>query len=403
MDKKFLAFPDGFLWGTATSAYQIEGGLTNDWSEWEKSPRRLAYLKKKGWRPEEFQSGKAANSWEHFEDDITCIKELNNNAYRFSIDWSRLEPEEGVFNEKALAIYAAFVKRLKEEGIEPFVTLWHWPLPLWLRDKGGWENPQTIDYFIRLTQKVARALSGVRFWMTLNEVEGYAGNGYLTGIWPPAKHSFFSYHRVLNNLITAHHAAYATLKKINPSAQVTIATPQAYFKSASDPISKMCTKVASWWWNKRFLSKVVSALDFIGLNYYWEIKVSGPTYSKTKGPLVSDRGWTISPEGLYRVLVDLKKYQLPIYITENGVSDPDDSLRPEFIRGMLRAAHRALSEGVDLRGYFHWSLLDNFEWAFGYISKFGLYSIDTKSWQRIAKPSAGVYAKIAKENGLEAA
>lgn len=400
MDKQFLAFPKGFLWGTASSSYQVEGGLTNDWSEWEKSSRRLKWLKKRGLDPLEYQSGLAANSWERMEDDIACIKRLNNNAYRFSVEWSRIEPEEGVFNEEALEKYRHFVRRLKEEGIEPFITLWHWPVPLWLRAQGAWEKASTIERFIRYAEKVVTALPEVKFWITLNEVEGYVGNGYLTGIWPPAKHNFFLYRRVLNNLIAAHNQAYGAIKKINPAAQVTIATPQAHFVAAPDPISRFALKIADWWWNKRFLSHVIDHIDFIGLNYYWEIDMKYLSFSKTKGPLVSDRGWSIRPEGLYHVLVGLKKYGLPIYITENGISDSNDSQRPDFIRGMLSNAQRAIAEGVDLRGYFYWSLLDNFEWAFGYASKFGLYSFDKKTWERSPRPSADLYGQIAKDNGL---
>jgi len=155
MDKDYLNFPPQFFWGCATSAHQIEGGLINDWTEWERSPRRLADLAKKQLDPFDFISGAAANSYLENNADIACLKELKANAYRFSVDWSRIEPVEGEFNVEALEYYLDFIKKLRAAGIEPFVTLWHWPLPLWLKDQGGWENSEIIGYFKRFVAKTA--------------------------------------------------------------------------------------------------------------------------------------------------------------------------------------------------------------------------------------------------------
>ncbi len=398
MKESNYIFPEGFLWGTATASHQIEGGQNNDWSRWEQSPRRLAYLKKRGLDPLQFISGLAANSWENLEKDIECIKKLNNNAYRFSIEWSRIEPEEGEFDEAAIEKYHHFIKRLKEEGIEPFVTLWHWPLPLWLRD--GWENPQAVEYFARYTEFVVRHCPEVKFWITLNEPEGYSGNSYLIGIWPPQKHSLPAHHRVLRNLSAAHNRAYAIIKQALPQSQISIAAPQAYFVASADPLSKLFRGFADWWWNKRFLSRIIDRIDFIGLNYYWEIRTKYLSYSKTKGAVTSDMGWTVLPEGMYHVLMNLKKYNKPIYITENGVADRDDRLRAWFITEMLKNIHRAIKDGVDVKGYLYWSLLDNFEWSHGFGQKFGLFAVDRKTWERIPRPSVKVYAEIAKNNRL---
>ena len=165
-----LKFPSQFFWGAATSAHQIEGGLTNDWSEWEKSPKRMKHLSDNKLNHFEFISGAAANSFENNNADIACMREMSLNAYRFSIDWSRIEPENGKFDQVALDYYLDFIKKLRAHHIEPFVTLWHWPLPLWLRDLGGWESKETIKYFDRFTKIVATHLnSEVNFWITLNE------------------------------------------------------------------------------------------------------------------------------------------------------------------------------------------------------------------------------------------
>lgn len=395
-----LSFPKGFLWGAATSSYQIEGGLVNDWSEWEKSPRRLARLKRKGLNPSDFQSGLAADSWNRMEEDIACLKQINATAYRFSIEWARIEPEEGRFNEAALAHYAHFIGRLREEGIEPFVTLWHWPLPLWLSAKGGWARKNIVEYFAKYTERVVEALPTVKFWITLNEPEGYTGNSYLIGMWPPQCTNLFTYNKVLNNLIDAHHAACKIIKEKLPQSSISIATPRAHFVSLNNPISRLATKFAAWWWNDRFLKRIINSIDFIGLNYYWWINVAYLSYSKTKGPLVTDMGWTVNAEGLYYSLLDLKKYNKPIYITENGLADGRDALRAQFITSMLEQIHRAIASGVDVRGYLHWSLLDNFEWAHGFEQKFGLFEVDRKTFERRPRPSVQVYAEIAKNNSL---
>lgn len=399
MNKQSLAFPQGFYWGTATSAHQVEGGLINDWSEWEKSADRLAYLKGKNLDPLEFQSGLAANSWEHLEDDITCMKEVNSNAYRFSLDWSRIEPEEGKFDQAALEKYHSFIKRLKEENIEPFVTLWHWPVPLWLRDKGGWQNKNIVTYFKNFTKKVVESFPEVKFWLTLNEPNVYAGKSYLEGSWPPLKKNLFLYFRVTHNLIRAHRAAYETIKKIKPSCQVGIVSNLIDFDSAGGVINNILAAVARWAWNDYILKRIKNHGDFIGMNFYFHNRVNYG-FSKNKNEKVSDMGWELYPQSVKSLLLNIKKYNKPIYITENGLADSNDTYRAWYITEVLKSVAEAIQEGVDVRGYFYWSLLDNFEWAEGFAMKFGLFSIDRTTWKRIARPSTKVYAEIAKHNQI---
>lgn len=392
-------FPTGFYWGTATSAHQIEGGLTNDWSEWEKSSARTASLEAQGLNPADYQSGQADNSWNHFEADIACLEWLNCNAYRFSIEWARIEPEEGIFNEAALEHYHQFIKRLQEKGIEPFVTLWHFSNPLWIQKKGGWTNKETVSCFARYAQKVVSAFPEVKFWLTLNEPQIYAGKSYVEGHWPPQKKNIFLYFKVFRNLIKAHRAAYEVIKEHNSESQVGVVVNNIDFDAAPGIINTILAGTIHWWWNLYFLNQIKNYQDIIGVNFYFHNRVNYG-FSKNEYKKVSEMGWELYPASIKPILLHLKRYQKPIYITENGLADSKDQYRAWYIQEVLRYALEAIKEGADLRGYFHWSLLDNFEWAEGFTKKFGLFTVDRTTWERRPRPSAEVYAQIAKNNHL---
>jgi len=400
MAEKSLSFPNGFLWGAATSSYQIEGGIENDWSKWEKSASRIRDLKRRGLHPTDFQSGKAANSWEMMEEDIECLKKINATAYRFSIEWARVEPQEGKFDEAVLKKYTHFVKRLQEEGIEPFVTLWHWPVPLWLHKKGGWAKPMIVDYFKKYSERIVRTMPDVTFWITLNEPNIFVGDSFLTGKWPPQKKNLFAYYRVLCHMVCAHRKVYDMIKNINSQTQIGIASPNIYFEAAGGFINRLLKAGADWWWNHWFLDRIKDKQDFIGLNFYFHNLINYG-FTKNKNERVSDFGWELYPKGMYYVLKDLeKRYHKPIYITENGLADEKDTQRAWYIMEILKNIHRALSEGIDVRGYMHWSLIDNFEWAEGFTKKFGLFEVDRKTFERRPRSSVKVFAEIAKHNAL---
>lgn len=396
-----LIFPSQFFWGCATSAHQIEGGLENDWSEWERSSKRLIALEKKQQDPLDFISGSAANSYIENNADIACLKELNNNAYRFSVDWSRIEPEEGKFNQEALDYYKDFIIKLRAGGIEPFVTLWHWPIPLWLKEKGGFENKEIVVYFKKFVKRTASYLNTeVNFWITLNEPMVYSSQSYLVGEWPPQKKNPFAMWRVINNLAKAHKSAYEILKTIDNNNQVGIAKHNMYFKAAPGFINRLLKKLGNWWWNFRFLDKIKDCQDFIGLNYYFLNHVNygfGKQFSYDKK---SDLEWGLYPEGIKYLLQDLKKYQKPIYITENGLADRGDQHRSWYIKEILTNVHQAIQSGIPVKGYFHWSLIDNFEWAEGFKPRFGLYEVNYQTYERVARPSAKFYADICKNNQI---
>jgi len=393
-----LKFPDNFYWGAATSAHQIEGGNVNDWSEWEKGSAedlaKRAEIRWQKWQqkefPEMFQarnyiSGRACDHYHRFESDFDIAKSLNQNAHRFSIEWSRIEPREGFIDEKEIEHYRQVLSALKNRGIEPFVTLYHWPLPNWLAQKGGWLNPKAPYYFDRYVKIISeRLFSQVNFWITLNEPIIYASHCYSRGLWPPQKKNIFQYLKVLGRLAMAHRLAYKSLHLIDLGCQVGIAENNIYFKRFA---------LAGYIFNKYFLGKIKDKQDFIGLNYY-------RSFFKERVLSVSDLGWRVMPEGIYHVLMDLKKYGRPIYITENGIADSKDKKRVQFIEDHLFWIHKAIEQGVNVKGYFYWSLLDNFEWDKGFWPRFGLVKVDYQTFERQVRPSAKIYAQICKENKL---
>jgi len=399
--QKILKFPPGFLWGASTSAYQIEGNNTNDWSEWEKSPARLKHLNKEGKNLDDYICDLSCNSEERLDEDLKCLKELGVKSYRFSIEWSRVQPEEGKFSVSGIEYYRGLIEKLKANKIEPFVTLWHYPLPLWLSKRGGWESGEMEKYFCLYAKKVVGEYKNeVRFWTVLNEPDIYSGFAYLTGKFPPNKKNLFTYLMVINNFIRVYKKAYLAIKEVAPNAQVGISKHNIYFEAYKNrPINVILKKLADWWWNFYFLNQIKNYEDFIGLNHYRRNTINYG-FNKNENKIVSDFGWEVYPKSLYCVLIDLKKYHKPIYITEHGISDSRDKYRPWFIKECLKYVHRAIAEGADVKGYSHWSLLDNFEWAAGWTQKFGFYEVDRKTFKRTARPSAKVYAEICKNNQL---
>ncbi|MFH1401402.1 MAG: family 1 glycosylhydrolase, partial [Parcubacteria group bacterium] len=248
---EILKFPENFLWGSSTSSYQVEGGIENcDWSR-------------------DFPADVACDHYNRYEEDFDLLKKLNQNAYRFSIEWSRIEPEEGKFDEKEIEHYRQMILALRKRGIEPFVTLWHWTNPLWIKNKGGWESKKIAYYFSRYAEKIVSSLKdNVKFWITINEPEIYASCAYLTGIWPPYKKNLLSFLSVINNLINTHKEAYKVIKKLQPAAQIGIASNNNYFEAFNDSISRLVKSIIEWLDRFYILNKIKDHQDFIGLNYY---------------------------------------------------------------------------------------------------------------------------------------
>lgn len=398
--KEKLFFPKDFLWGAATAAHQVEGNnIHNNWWDWEQ--------KGGGAEP----SGIACDHYHRFEEDFCLAKKLNHNAHRLSLEWSRIEPEEGQWNEEALNHYQEVLDNLQKKGMKAFVTLLHFTLPLWFAKKGGFERKENIKYFKRFCLLVASNFADkVDFWLTINEPKVFFGNAYVQGIWPPQKKNKLLAWWLYRNLALAHKEVYRAIKNEFPNAQIGAAINMPVFYSYNNRLfKKVITPLVSLVSNQSFYLLTGKTHDFLGVNYYFfhNVQLQDLMMKITKRKIEqtillerSDLGWPIYPPGIYKVLVGLKKYKLPIYITENGVADAQDEYRAKFIVNHLHWIHQAIQEGVDVRGYLHWTLMDNFEWAFGFKPRFGLIEIDYKTQKRKIRKSAYVYAKICKENAI---
>lgn len=391
-------FPKDFLWGVAVSGHQTEGDNKNsDWYVWEK----------RGKISDGSTSGQACDFYHRYQADIDLAVKLNLNAFRLGIEWSRLEPREGEFDQKAIEHYKNILFYLKQKKLKVFLTLWHFTLPQWLAERGGWKNKRSVFYFNRYLEKIIEQFFGlVNFWVTLNEPVMYAGSAYLAGLWPPQKSNFFSFWRTVQHLGQAHCQAYQTIHQKIPKAQVGIAKNIVYFHSPKNPFDHQLAMIFNFFYNKLFYRLTKKHHDFIGLNYYYSYLVSNLRIIKkvrrvaVRSLRKKDLSVEIYPKGIYRAMKMFQKFKLPIYITENGLDDKTDGKRINFIKEHLEWLDYGLKKGIDLRGYLHWSLIDNFEWQDGFEPKYGLIEIDYQTQERKPRQSAEFYSQIAKENGF---
>ena len=381
-------FPEGFLWGASTAAYQVEGGIENcDWAQAARDGRVPA-------------AGRACDFYNRYEADFDLAVSLGMNAQRFSIEWARIEPEEGRFNEKEIEHYRAMLRALHVRGLTPIVNLWHFTLPLWFSSRGGFLHKDAPEVFARYCRFIAERLGDeAELWLTHNEPMVYSGKGFWEGVWPPFRKNIFLHLRVVSAVARAHCAAYAAMKDARPTIQVGIAKHNIFFESNWNPANRIVCAFFDWFWNHRFLQLIDGYQDFIGLNHYYHRKF-GATKAEKAGIACSDLGWELHPTSLYHCLVALKRYGLPVYVSEHGLADAADSRRPEFIKSAARAVHRALEQGVPVRGYLHWSLLDNYEWASGFTPRFGLVEVNYATLERKVRESASVYKQICEQNAL---
>lgn len=399
-------FPDNFLWGAAMSAHQVEGdNFYNDWWEWEQAGHTEP-------------SGKACDHYHRFKEDFRIAKELQHNAHRLSIEWSRLEKKEGVWDAQEWDHYKEVVDELLRLKIEPIVTLNHFTLPLWLARKGGWKNDDIIRLFSRFAGKAVQELGDrAEYWITINEPLILAFIAYSQGRWPPCARGSDDEIYVIKNMLKAHVAAYQKMHEISKTItgvkalKVGIAKAVTTFHPCSkySALDRIATFLRQRSWNHSFINSAKKSLDFIGLNYYFRefVHHKKPIAKNPFGWICSrvhhedagrrtTVGWEIYPVGLYEVAKNFSRYKIPIIITENGLSTYDDTLRQEFIKEHLLYLLKAIEEGAPVKGYLHWSLLDNFEWSEGYGPKFGLIEVDYKTQKRTIKPSARYLASIIK-------
>lgn len=412
-EKNTDVFPKHFFWGASTSSHQVEGNNHNQWTVWElENASRLAQtahirlnwlpswdkFKDQAEEPSNYVSGSGVDHYNRYKEDFDLLGELNLNSFRFSIEWSRIEPEEGKWDQKEIDHYKSYIKELRKRKIEPFLNIWHWTLPVWFTDKGGFEKKQNLKYWDRFIKKLAEELmDDIEYVLTLNEPSNYASFGYLLGEWPPDQKNFYKFCFVYWNLAKAHKNAYKIIKKEKPSAQVGMAAILANIqaKHPHNLFDEISTKVMRYVWNWWFLKRIKRHMDFIGVNYYFSDYYTGIGKRDNPRVPVNDLGWYAEPEGLYPIILRTwARFKKPIFVTESGIADADDNSRQWWIEENMIAMERALSEGVDIRGYFHWSLLDNFEWSFGWWPKFGLVHVNReKNMKRTIRPSAKWFAQ----------
>lgn len=403
--EKEIVFPEGFLWGTSTSAYQIEGGIENDWSEWEKKRVENKKFKSKKLNPADYICGNGCDSYNRYKEDLDLAVSLNTNSIRIGIEWARIQPKKDVWDVDAINHYREVLQEAKKRNLKTVVTLWHWTNPVWLAKEGGWTKKSAVEYYLKYVDLIIENLGGyIDFWVTLNEPMIHIFNGYIRGNFPPAKRNIFKARKVLNNLVTAHKGAYKKIHNFFPNANVSITALVNCFDAKIEWFlpEKIIANIFHYYWNHKFLNNIKNHLDYIGLDYYFHDRIVWyPPFRKNLNLKTTDMGWEIYPEGIYKVLKYLNTYNKPIYILENGIADKEDKQRAQFIKDHLYYVNKAIADGIDVRGYFYWSLLDNFEWAEGWSPKFGLFEVNRETFERKKRPSADVYAEICKNNKVD--
>jgi len=426
MSLETYTLPEDFIFGAATASLQIEGGDTNNsWYRWSLKKEHI----KDG-----TNSLRACDHWNRVDKDIALMKKLNLNGYRMSLEWSRIEPEEGTYSPTAFEHYREELVKLREKGIKPLVTLHHFSNPLWLEDDGGWINPKVIARFERYAEEVARRLGDlVSFWATINEPNVYLHGGYIGGFWPPGRQSVSLFFKGAVNMIGAHIAAYRTIHAVRTNQGYTdTRVGPVHHLRLFDPLNNRAGERFACRLLNRFFHRVFTEgmatgrmlvpfsgrypfgkgdfQDYFGVNYYTRDMVAFKPFkpslmfsqvSVREGAEVNDLGWELYPEGLYRVCHKYyERFGKPVFVTENGTCDAEDAFRTRYIYDHLREISRLLADGVDIRGYYHWTLMDNFEWSEGESARFGLVETDYENQRRTIRQSGKFYAELSANRGV---
>jgi beta-glucosidase len=408
--------PD-FLWGVATSAFQLEGCAHADWALWD------PVLKS---RPD------VTHHYRLFRQDLKLLKELGVNAYRFSLEWSRIQPEEDRWDDEAIDHYQEIVQILRRDNIEPMVTLHHFTHPQWFLKKYPWHDGHSASKFLTYVEKVVSALKDVRYWITFNEPYVLLLGGYLEGCMPPGIQDFHSFLKALKNILCSHEKAYDLIHSVTKDAMVSIAHNMATFAPCQrwNPFDRLLSRFVQYFYNHSLLDAFLTGrlkikipfvksiemdvpikgkLDFFGVNYYTRIHLRfNPLrkmgvelkYKDVERQGVTDMGWEIHPHGLERVLREVSKLHVPIIITENGIATDDDRKKEKFIKSHVDVIEGCLKKRIDVRGYFYWSLLDNYEWLRGFDARFGLYRVDYDTLKRKPTVAAAFYSYIIKSRSI---
>lgn len=429
-----MSFPGNFLWGAASAATQIEGAWNEDGkcpSIWDIAGKHIK---------NEDTTYTACDHYHRYKEDVGLMRELGLKSYRFSINWCRIMPEKGKVNSKGIEFYKNLVAELRSANIEPLVTLYHWDLPVWVHEEGGWKSPRIIEYYLKYVQAVVDALSDdVQYWMTFNEPQCFIMLAYVMGSHAPFKHDVFTFRNHLRHMLLAHGKAVKLIRqhaKRKPIIGIAMASTtyipdsedaaglrDAAFKSFEstvgegsngqymDPIALgRASKLLKRKLSAEDLQIISEPIDFIGVNVY---QPSNPIINK-KGYHAEDfpktsLGWVIDGRCLYWTIRQYyERYHLPIMVTENGMANSDsveadgkvhDVIRCKFLDDFLSGVKRAVDEGIPVLGYQHWSIMDNLEWCEGYGPRFGLIHVDYETQKRTIKDSGWHYAEIIRSNG----
>ena len=417
--KSFVRFPQDFLWGAATADYQVSGGSVGNWADWEKSKPRLRQLIADGVNPKrlrEFIAGDACEFNKRYPQDLSMARAFGHNAIRFSIDWARVETTQGVFDKAVLNNYRAMCDTARSMGLEPIVTLYHWTHPRWFEKAGGWTQDDAAEQFWRFVSTVLPYLGPIKYFTVLNEPNVYATFSYRWDMWPPQMASEGAYWASFRQLLQGYRLSHIEIKKVLPAAQVGIAMA-INWNDSDDPAQKLHEDRFHTDWLDQLHN--AGLLDFIGIqtymHSYWCTK--DPSKNKfgweghdrcTDHPVQSDmigakhEHWGMCPEAIYRTVTETyNRYRIPVMVTEHGHAIPEmvDHRRCWYLWESIGWLEKAIAEGVPLIGYLHWSLLDNFEWKYGWGPQFGLFHVDRTTQKRTPRFSAVMYRDIIYASG----
>jgi beta-glucosidase len=388
-------FPGGFTWGTATAAHQIEGGnVNNDWWAFEHATGSVCSE----------SSGDACDSWERWEEDADLVAGLGLDNYRFSVEWSRIEPAAGEISYAALAHYRRVCEGLRARDIDPVVTFHHFTTPTWLAVQGGWESGVAVERFASFCTLVADALGDVMSRAcTINEPNIVATMGWHAGLFPPGKYDVTLARGVASRFVDAHRAAVEAIRSAAPGVPVGMTLSMTDYQLAPGGEAKL--ESIRHHAEDVFLD-ATKGDDFLGVQTYTRQLIGPQGWAGYEdGVPVLDMGYEFYPAALGNCLRRAWEYTdggVPLFVTENGIGTTDDEQRIDYVRQALDGVLDAIDEGIDVRGYTYWSLLDNFEWALGYRPRFGIVSVDRSTFVRTPKPSAGWFAAVAAANALDA-
>jgi len=398
-------FPEDFLWGSGTSGYVVEGGNDNaDWHAWERKPGTTAAE----------VCGIAIDHYRRFDEDFALLGSLGQSAHRFSVEWSRIEPSPGEFDEAELAHYEEVLHSLHRHGLTPVMTLYHFVVPQWFADRGGWLAPDALDLFSRYTQVVGCRLGHLAPYVcTVNEPQVLSWVAHAIGHFPPGRQDLYEAARVNAILAAAHRRAVAVLRTTTPEAKVgtCLAIPAIEPLCADTPGDVTAARYLDDFFATTHLddlSRGGDVGDWVGLQYYTRLRMSERTWPRAapvpEGVPTTQMGWDIHPEGFGRTIRRVAAATgLPVIVTENGIATDDDAERLHYLREHLEQVRDALADGVDVRGYLHFSSFDAFEWAHGFGPRFGLVGIDRDDdLRRVVRPSAEAYARLIRTGRLDA-